>query len=177
MSTTISPPIRILAVVGVVAAIALGAVLFLHNRSSSGSSAPPSTPTIQHTTQPSTAPTARAKPAVPKIVLLPGLPKSVAHALHFSKVLVVSVYANGAAGDKAALAQARAGAKAVHAGFLAINVASEKAAKDLGDFAGTTTAPPAILIVKRPGKIVNRFDGFQDKQIVAQAAHDAGAGR
>jgi len=41
--------------------------------------------------------------------------------------------------------------------------------------AGTKTAPQAVLIVKRPGKIVNRFDGFVDSQIVAQAARTAGA--
>ena len=89
----------------------------------------------------------------------------------------MAIWANGATGDKQAVSEAKAGAKAVHAGFLSVNVASEKTATGLGDFAGTTTAPPAVLIVKRPGKVVNRFDVFADRQLVAQAAHDAGAGR
>jgi hypothetical protein len=174
MTTTISPPIRILAVVGVLAAIGLGAFMFLHNRSSSSNdTASSTTPSTQTASTPAAVHAAVA--AKPKIVLLPGLPTKVARALRHSKVVVVSVYANGATGDKLALSQARAGAKAVHAAFVSVNVASEKIAKGLGEFAGTTTAPPAVLVVKRPGRIVNRFDGFADKQVVAQAAHDAGA--
>ena len=30
---------------------------------------------------------------------------------------------------------------------------------------------------KRPGRIVNRFEGFADSELVAQAAQNAGAGR
>jgi hypothetical protein len=175
VTTTISPPIRILAIVGVLAAIGLGAFFFMQNRSSSSSAATPeTTPSAQPATQHATStPAKAARPQ--KVVLLAGLPTQVARALRHSKVVVVTVYANGAKGDKLALAQARAGAKAVHAGFVAVNVASEKTAKGLGEFAGTTTAPPAVLVVKRPGKVVNRFDGFADQQVVAQAAHDAGA--
>jgi hypothetical protein len=176
VTTTISPPIRILAIAGVLAAIGLGAFLFLHSRSSSSdSSASATSPSTHLATTP--APVHGAVAAKPKIVLLPGLPTPVARALRHSKVVVVSVYTNGASGDSVAVAQARAGAKAVHAGFVRVNVASEKVARGLGEFAGTTTAPPAILVVRRPGKVVNRFDGFADQQIVAQAAHDAGAGR
>lgn len=174
MTTTISPPVRILAIVGVLAAIGIGAFLFISNRSSSSSS-DSSAPSTQPATTP--APVHGAVATKPKLVLLAGLPTQVAHALRHSKVVVVSVYTNGASGDKAAVAQARAGAKAVHAGFVQVNVASEKIARGLGDFAGTTTAPPTVLVVRRPGKVVNRFDGFTDQQIVAQAAHDAGAGR
>ena len=178
MTTTISPPIRILAVVGVLAAVALGIVLFTHNRSSSNDSSATPAPAPAPSTQPVTTPApAHGAAAKPKVVLLPGLPKPVARALRHSKVVVVAVWSNGATGDKQSVAEAKAGAKAVHAGFLAVNVASEKTAKGLGEFAGTTTAPPAVLVVKRPGKVVNRFDGFADSQLVAQAAHDAGAGR
>jgi hypothetical protein len=178
VSTTISPPIRILAVVGVLAAIGLGAFLFLGNRSSSSSSHS-STPAPDASIERATAPAAvhGAVATTPKLVLLPGLPVSVSRALHHSKVVVVSVYTTGAAGDGAAVAEARKGAKAVHAGFVKVNVASEKLARGLGEFAGTSTAPPTVLVVKRPGNVVNRFDGFTDQQIVAQAAHDAGAGR
>ena len=40
----------------------------------------------------------------------------------------------------AAVAEARAGAKSVHAAFVAINVVDERAARKLGTFVGTTTA-------------------------------------
>jgi len=174
---TISPPIRILALVGVLVAVGLGILLFTHNRSASSSSSP-AVPSVD-ATKPATSP---AKPAAkpahkPKIVLLPGVPAPVARALQSSKVVVVALYAHGVTGDKATVEQARAGAKSAHSGFAAVNVDDEKTARALGKFAGATTAPPAVLVVKRPGKIVNQFNGYQDSEIVAQAAHDAGAGR
>ena len=177
---TISPPIRILAIVGVLAAVGLGILLFAHNRSASSSSAPavPATDATKPATHATTSPAKPvSKPAKPKIVLLPGVPTRIAHALRSSKVVVVALYARGVAGDKAAVEQARAGAKSAHAGFAAVNVVNEKTARTVGKFAGIATAPPTVLVVKRPGKIVNQFNGFADSEIVAQAAHDAGAGR
>lgn len=170
MSTTISPPIRILALVGALVVVALGILLFTHSRSSSNAPtlAPPSHP--RTTTRPAPAP---AKPAVRSVVLLPGLPAQVAKALRHSKVVVVSLYTSGGRGDRAALVEARQGARAVHAGFAAVNVVNESTAKRMSSFAGSTTAPPAVLVVERPGRIVNRFDGFVDRQIVAQAALNA----
>ena len=174
MTTTLSPPIRILALVGILAAAGLGILLFAHNRSASSSS-PPSVPSVN---QPATnLAVTTTKPAKPKLVLRPGLPAPIAHSLHFSKVVVVSLYAKGVTGDQPAVAQARAGAKSAHAGFVAVNVVNEKTARSLGTFAGTTTALPAVLVVKRPGKIVNEFSGYADSEIVAQAALNAGAGR
>jgi hypothetical protein len=175
---TLSPPIRILALVGVVAAAGLGILLFAHNRSAASGSSP-SVPSVNQpaTHHAVTTTKAAAKPAKPKIVLLPGLPASIARSLHFSKVVVVSLYAKGAAGDQHAVALARAGAKSARAGFVAVNVVDEKTARSLGTFVGTTTALPAVLVVKRPGKIVNEFSGFADSEIVAQAALNARAGR
>jgi hypothetical protein len=183
VTTTLSPPIRILAIVGALLAVGVGIVLFTHNRSASDSSSPAlpavreshPTPTTQHLA------TSTAKPVVkpaakPKIALLPGLPSPVAHALHFSKVVVVVVYARGGNGDLAAVEQARTGAKSSHAGFAAVNILDEKSARTLNTFAGTATSPPAVLVVKRPGKIVNQFSGYTDSGIVEQAALNAGAG-
>lgn len=175
MTTTLSPPIRILAVVGVVAAIALGAFVFLHKSSSSSSSdsAAPAVPAA-NATAPKSA-TVKHVAAKPKIVLVPGLPAPVARKLQFSRVVVVSLFARGGNGDKTAVAEARTGAKSVHAAFVAVNVADERTARKFGTFVGTNTAPPAVLVVKRPGKITNRFDGFADSAVVAQAAANAGA--
>lgn len=187
MSLTISPPIRILAAVAALVAVGLGILLFAQSRSSSdGSSATP--PAVsQSTSKPAT--NAAAKPAntatkpankpapKPSVVLLPNLPAPVARTLHFSRIAVVVIYSTGVAGDRAAVAQARAAAKSAHVGFAAVNVVNEKLARSAGAFAGTTLAPPAMLIVKRPGKIVNRFSGSVDSGIVAQAAMNARAGR
>src|SRR5262249_12373641 len=138
VTTTLSPPIRILALVGVLAAVGLGILLFAHNRSASSSSG--ATPSLTHVTGvttghgKSTAKPSLAPSAKPKVALLPGLPRSVAHALRNSKVVVVVLFAHGAAGDGTAVGQARAGAKSAHSGFLAVNVANEAVARSLGDF-------------------------------------------
>ena len=100
-----------------------------------------------------------------------------AHALRNSKVVIVAVYAHNGNGDMGALAEARAGAKSGHAGFAAVNALDEKLARSLNAFGGTSVSPPAVLVVKRPGKIVNQFDGFTERALVAQAAMNAGAGR
>ena len=179
MTTTLSPPVRLLAIVGVLAVVGLGLLLFAHNRSASSSSG--STPSITRTHTPTgthVTPTSKpvAKPTRPKVVLLPGLPRPVAHALRNSKVVVVVLFAHGATGDGSAVGQARTGAKSAHTGFLAVNVANEQSARTMGTFAGATTAPPAVLIVKRPGKIVNQFSGYADSEIIAQAALNARTG-
>ena len=187
MTTTLSPPIRILAVVGALAIVAAGVLYFALNRSSSdGSSATPpavsastSKPATSPAVKPATTPAAKsaAAAAKPKVVLLPNLPAPVARSLHFSKVIVAIIYSGNVDTDRAALAQARAAAKTAHAGFAAVNIVNEKLARSAGKFAGTTTTPPTLLIVKRPGKIVNRFSGSVDDVIVTQAAVNAGAGR
>lgn len=180
MTTTISPPIRILGIVGILAAAALGLMLFMQSRSSNTTTATPvSTAGTLHSSTKTPAvhgivTTAPAKPAAPKIVLLPGLPGPVAHALRYSKVVVVSLYAAGASGDAAALKQARLGATSAHAGFAAVNVLNERIAAGLDKFAGATSSP-AVLVVRRPGRIVNRFGGYVDSNLVAQAAQNAGA--
>jgi hypothetical protein len=182
VTTTLSPPIRILGIVGILAAAAIGLLLFMHTRSSHTSSAAPvidgtlhsstNAPTVHHpVVRPALHP---ATPAKPKFILLPGLPIPIAHALRYSKVIVVSLYAPGAGGDSAALQQARLGAASAHAGFAAVNVLNERIAKGLDKYVGTVSSP-AILIVRRPGTIVNRFSGYADQDLVAQAAQNAGA--
>ena len=176
MTTTLSPPIRILGIVGILAAAALALVLFTQHRSTHSSSpALPNVASTNHTTPVSTVKPSHKPLTTPKIVLLAGLPAPVAHALRYSKIVVVSLYSAGVASDGAALQQARQGAASAHAGFAAVNVLNERIAKGLDKFAGTA-ATPTVLVVKRPGKIVNRFDGYADNELVAQAAQNAGAG-
>jgi hypothetical protein len=187
VTTTLSPPIRVLALVGVLAAAALGILLFMQNRDTA-STTQPATPTIrpraqiQQTTSKRVAQKAHtAKPAhvkaARKVVLLPGLPPSIAHALRYSDVVVVSLFARGAQGDGAARSEARKGARAVHAAFVSVNVLDERTAIRISDFAGENATAPSVLVVKRPGRVVNRFQGFTDRQLVAQAAQNVGAGR
>jgi hypothetical protein len=175
VTTTLSPPIRILGIVGILAAAALGLLLISQHRSSHSSTASPAAVTATH--HAASASTTKPVPrTAPKIVLLPGLPAPVAHSLHYSKVVVVALYSAGVPSDFAALTQARQGARAAHAGFAAVNVLNEQVAKGLDKFAGTV-ATPTVLIVRRPGRVLNQFDGYTDNEVVAQAAHNVGAGR
>jgi hypothetical protein len=120
-----------------------------------------------------------SKPAAastPKVVLLPNLPASVAHALRYSKVAVVSLYVGQAQGDRAVVTEVRKGARSTGAGFVAINVGNDKQAANVTSFAGTVSAP-TMLVVRRPGKIVAQFSGPVESAVIAQAAHNAGARR
>ena len=70
--------------------------------------------------------------------------------------------------------EARRGARASGAAFVAFNVLNESTARQVQPFIGTAS-PPVMFVVKRPGKVVARFDGRVDETVVAQAATNAGA--
>ena len=176
MNTTLPIPARYLAVIGIAL---LAAVLFLFMRPmllGSGDDAAPLVTPAPTLATPKPAP----KPAVtkPKFTLLPGLPPKVANKLRYSNVLVVSLYQGSARGDRSALAAARTGARAAGAGFLPVNVLDENSARAIQAFVEDTSTP-AIVVVRRPGRIVTSLEGAAsaDEQLVAQAARNAGASR
>ncbi len=142
----------------------------------SDSDSTPAPATIAAPTKPATTTPGKSVSAKPNLVLLPGLPKPIAKQLRYSKVVVVSVYSGTSKGDRASVAQARAGAREVAAGFVPMNVLDENTARELQPFAGTASSP-VVLVVRRPGKIVTRFDTRVDGALVAQAARNAGARR
>ena len=171
-------PTRMLLLVGV-AVLALAALfvarpMLLDDSSSSDATPASVSPTTTTPSQP--VPQQTAKPAKPKVVLLPGLPSKLAGRLQHSKVVVVSVYAGTDAGDRAAVAAARRGARTAGAGFAAFNVLDEKVAQQVQPFVGTAS-PPVLLVVRRPGKVVARFNGAVDETVAAQAATNAGASK
>jgi hypothetical protein len=177
MTTSLSP--RLLALIGL--AVAAVAALFFVVRPlvlSGDDTAASATPTVRAakpaTSSISKPKTAPARAAKPKVVLLEGLPTPVAKRLRYHRVVVVSVFARPAQVDRQALVKARAGAKQAGAGFVALNAFDEASARAAGSLIGAS-APPAVLIVRRPGKVVNRLQGSADSAIVAQAAHNAGA--
>jgi hypothetical protein len=179
MNTTIPFPTRYLAVMGVALAVA---VFLLVARpmllgGDSDTAAPTTTPTSP--TTPHSRPHSRpATPSHPKVVLLPGLPPKVANKLRHSKVIVVSLYQGSTKSDHAAVAAGQQGADRVGAGFLAVNVLDEASARAVQSFVGTQTTP-TVVIVRRPGRIVSTLEGAasSDKDLVAQAARNAGARR
>jgi hypothetical protein len=101
-----------------------------------------------------------------------GLPLVLSRALAQHPVTVVALYDPSADIDGMALAEARAGAAEVKAGFLAINVFNEPQVRPLARLLGVLNSP-SVLVYKRPNTLFLRIDGFSDRQTVAQAAANA----
>jgi hypothetical protein len=175
MSVALPNP-RLLAVLGLALAAAVAFLVARPVLLSSETTEP--TPVVDSQTPSRPAVKTPAPPSrrTVAVKLLPGLPTAVARKLRFEKVVVVSVYSAKAPSDRNALAQARTGAREVDAGFVALNVLNERNARRFAAFVGVDETP-TMLVVRRPGKIVSRIDGFVDSAIVAQAAQNAGAGK
>jgi hypothetical protein len=191
-----------------VAVLALGGGFLLLGRGQSSSSAAPSVikplhPVKKHVV-PAAKPKAAAKPKVvkhaavapkakpapkPKAVARPkhhvpavinGMPSALALALKAHPVVVVSLYTPGASVDAMATDEARHGAAAARAGFVAFSVADEKVVSPLSSLlTGASTAAdrvldgPAVLVFQRPSTLFVRFNGFADRDTIAQAAENA----
>jgi hypothetical protein len=198
MGSKVSQPVRILALVGLLGALALGAGFALLGKSS-GSEAVPKTikplhprhkaavaskPAVAVHAKPAAKAATKAKPvavhktkAKPKpapVVKLPanGLPAGVNRALLTHEVVVVSLYDPEAVVDAASLGEAQAGAKLANVGFVPLNVLSQTQAEPLAKKLGVLP-DPALLVFRRPGDLVFRVNGFADRDTVAQAAANA----
>jgi hypothetical protein len=90
-------------------------------------------------------------------------------------VLVVSVYSPDAVGDADAVAEARAGAAQANAGFIAINVDSNRQLELLSTLT-SVTADPLLLIVDRKGSVLFQNVGMVDRDAVSQAVANAEIG-
>lgn len=130
--------------------------------------------------KPKTKPVAVAAAPVVKPVEAPrgdpvdsnGLPLLLGRTLAKHPVTVVALYDPAAALDAMALAEARAGAAAVNAGFLALNIRSEPQVRPLAQLLGVLRSP-AVLVYERPNTLFVRLEGFTDRETVAQAAVNA----
>ena len=105
-----------------------------------------------------------AEPAAPKTALDKALKKH--------PVVVVVLYTPDASVDSLAAREARAGAEAVRAGFLAVDVTDESAVAEFAQLFDVRQAP-ALLVVERGPKVVSQISGYADRATVAQAAEAA----
>ncbi len=125
----------------------------------------------------------RAKPkATAGPAVIDGMPAALAHALASHDVVVVSLYAPRSAVDAMATDEAKHGAALAGVGFVAFNVADEQIVSPLTSLlTGAQTAAdrvldgPAVLVFLRPRTLFVRFNGFADRDTVAQAAANAGS--
>jgi hypothetical protein len=165
---TIAPQVRILVLVGVLAALGIGlfSVLALDHRSAT----PPAvSPPLHVAHRSTTAPVAHARPspAVPSID--PALPQPLREALRTSPIAVAVLYAPDVPAEAGSVDAARAGAHEAHVGFAALDVRDPRTAEALV-YAFPGVGDPAVLIVRRSGAVAVELDGVQDATTVAQAA-------
>jgi hypothetical protein len=195
MNTLASSRLRVVALAGflLVAVAGLGVTMLSHNSTSDTSvptsalptpakhatttpSKPATKPSTHTATIPAPAPTKPARPVVPaKPKLQSDLPAPLVRALAHHRVVVVAVGVGGSAVDAESRGEAKVGATLAGSGFLAVNVGNERDAKQFEPLLNSDLNAPAVLVVKRPGKVFVRFDGFADRELVAQAAANAGS--
>lgn len=101
-----------------------------------------------------------------------GLPLVLSKTLAKHPITVVALYDPEAALDAMALAEARAGAAEVGAGFLAISIRSEPHVRPLAQLLGVLESP-SVLVYERPNTLFVRLAGFSDRATIAQAAANA----
>jgi len=195
VTLTLSPQVRLIALLGALVAVLLAATMFFLTRSGGDESTgisetelsqaltPLETPKTVAAAKPAPKKTpaaqtkAAAKPAVKStpLVTKEGVPWAIAQALRKDPVVVVSLFASGAEVDGFTLEEARAGARAAGAGFVSLDVLAKRNAEPLATFLGGVVEPPVVLVYQRPAALFLKFDGFVDRDTVAQAAQDAGA--
>ena len=205
MNLTVSPQIKILALVGLLAAVGLAASMFVLGGSDkkTATTAAVHTPVrthptpIRHTTKPRTTVHKPTKHATTKHTVTPAkthhkakpaafhgnpvyaqLPQPLQWQLAHHRVVVVSFYSPSSDVDAISVAEAHAGATAAGAGFLLVSVLDNKVAGILTALlpGGGLLPEPGVLIYRAPGDVALRLDGFADRDAVAQAATNALAG-
>jgi hypothetical protein len=205
MSSQISTPIRIVASVGVLMALAVGAWTFLAaqkngDTSSSSAASHGVGPVAQHPIAAAkavasklsahNAATAAGKPDVvtpakPKpmthvaspnpVGTTGGAPTTIASVLRRHRVAVVLVYDPQAKIDRFSLGETQLGAERAHAGFLRVSVLNQRQVLPFAKTYGMLQVP-TVLFFARPGKLVQKLTGYVDQDTVAQAARNAARG-
>jgi hypothetical protein len=202
VATTVSQPVRIAAVLGLAAALALGGAFMLLGRKPSAAphvavvphhpahASTATTPSATHAATHAASKTstgsaktgsaatshAATQPSAEVAAIRAGLPVKIAHALGLSPVVVVELTDPQSEVDGIAFAEARAGAAMGHAGFVALNVLDKADIGSLTEQLGELLPDPGVLVYTRPAKLAVRLDGFADKETVAQAAVNAASG-
>jgi hypothetical protein len=117
-----------------------------------------------------TAPTTPAKPKPPKQTGPKLTPLE--RQLRAHRIVVVLFYAPGDDYDTIQTRETRAGALAVKAGFLALNVKQNSQIAALAAQYDIRDAPATVVFVRGP-RVVFRIAGYLDRAAIAQAAANA----
>ena len=196
MNLSIGRPVQIFALVAVIAVAGGGAMLMMKPKHAAAPpvlvtkpAAAPATTAVtskpvgsRRTAAPASAKPA-AKAAVPPPTVLAakrpvsvvganGLPLTINAALKKHAIVIVSVFDPESATDAISYAEAKAGASSARVGFVGISLLDNSLAAALTSALpnGGLLPAPGLLIYRRPGTLVQRIDGFTDRDAVAQAA-------
>ena len=191
MDLTISRPIQIFALVAVVAIAGGGAMLAMKPKHAAAPpvlvtkpAVAPASVVAASTSKPAgsrgtaapaaiaAAPTTPKPKAVVRVVGTNGLPLTINAALKKHAVVIVSVFDPESSTDAISYAEAKAGANSAGVGFVGISLLDNALAAALTSAlpSGGLLPAPGVLIYRRPGTLVQRIDGFTDRDAVAQAA-------
>jgi hypothetical protein len=187
---TLSPQMRVVALVGLLAALALAGGMFFLTRSQADAGAgdlsgselaqaltpvqkPAATPTPAATPKPRRA-TAAVKAKPKPLVAENGVPTAILEALRRSPAAVVSLTAGGADIDRLTLAEAAAAAKSAGVPYVRIDVLQPELGRAIARTFGVVEAP-ATLVYQRPTSLFLKLDGYADSATIAQAAENAKA--
>ena len=162
--------LRLVALLLGVVVIAAGYWMVVRKHSTSTPTTASSTP-VSTTPTPGKTKTHTATPPAKKLATH-GMPVPVARALQKNAVVVVSLYSPQAGLDQLAMAEAKAGAAASHAGFVSVNVFHQRMGIPMLHKLGIVDTP-AVLVVTRRRAITAELKGFIDRNVVAQAVADA----
>ena len=189
MTRPFSPRVRMFLLVIVLAFAAVGAGLMVLGRRQSESDAAPGRPispaaplkrpaavrpavkTPAVKTPALKSPAARARLRAAKAAIANQLPAAIRRALAANQVVVVALFDPHAKIDDTALREAEAGAALTGTTFVSVDV-TQDAIESLNTRYGVIQ-DPAVLVLKPPGDLVVRIDGFADRDTVAQAAANA----
>ena len=171
---TVSPQIRVFALVGVLAALALAGGMFFLSRTTADAADVPVPPPAVSKPEPAVAakPTPKPKVVRPSVIAANGLPTVIARQLGKHDVVVAALYAGGAAVDRMARDEARAGAGDANVGFAAVDVSDRRIALALAERVNALSAP-AVVVFGKDGEVEARLDGFADRVLVAELADSA----
>jgi hypothetical protein len=160
---TLSTPVKIVALAGLVCILGALGLLALAARRHTTATAPLPLPAVHHT-----AP----KPAHPTLVLDRALPSPLYRALERSRKVVAVLVSPGVPADRATLAGAREGAHQAKLPLVVLNVSQNAVAEKLATWL-PGVGDPAIVVVRRPGVAVATLRGWVDAPMVAQVATGA----
>jgi hypothetical protein len=190
VNLTVSRPVQIFALVAVIAAVGGGAMLTLKPKQAATapvvltkSPATPAKTTVATAAKPKPAATKYpATPAAPRAVQVAkvparvvganGLPLAIDKAFRTHTIVVVSLFDPESSTDAISYAEAKAGAADAKVGFVAVSLLDNPIAAALTSSlpSGGLLPAPGVLVYRRPGMLVQRIDGFADRDVIAQAA-------